>query len=195
MTFKFDMPDVIPVFPLPGALLLPRAKLPLHIFEPRFLSMIEDCMKTSSRLIGMVQPYQARDGETRLHSIGCAGRLNQFSETEDGRYMVTLSGMSRFRIKDEVEGFTPYRRCHVSWAGFERDLKRYFDDRQLSTDWDTMQEADDELLINSLSMLCPFEPEDKQALLEAPSLSTRRETLTTLLEFALRGGTDEDLLQ
>ena len=213
MTFKFDMPDVIPVFPLPGALLLPRAKLPLHIFEPRFLSMIEDCMKTSSRLIGMVQPYQARDGETRLHSIGCAGRLNQFSETEDGRYMVTLSGMSRFRIKDEVEGFTPYRRCHVSWAGFERDLgkmerddnfdrasfmgalKRYFDDRQLSTDWDTMQEADDEFLINSLSMLCPFEPEDKQALLEAPSLSTRRETLTTLLEFALRGGTDEDLLQ
>jgi len=93
--------------------------------------------------------------------------------------MVTLSGMSRFRIKDEVEGFTPYRRCHG----------------QLSTDWDTMQEADDELLINSLSMLCPFEPEDKQALLEAPSLSTRRETLTTLLEFALRGGTDEDLLQ
>jgi len=123
--------------------------------------------------------------------------------------MVTLSGMSRFRIKDEVEGFTPYRRCHVSWAGFERDLgKMERDDNfdrasfmgalkrwQLSTDWDTMQEADDELLINSLSMLCPFEPEDKQALLEAPSLSTRRETLTTLLEFALRGGTDEDLLQ
>ena len=213
MTLRFDIPDVIPVFPLPGALLLPRAKLPLHIFEPRYLSMIEDCMKTPSRFIGMVQPYKSRGGETKLHSIGCAGRLNQFSETEDGRFMVTLSGMSRFRIKEEVEGFSPYRRCHVSWDGFERDLgkfeqdenfdrsvfmaglKRYFDDRQLSTDWETMQEADDELLINSLSMLCPFEAEDKQALLEAPSLSTRRETLATLIEFALRGGAGEDFLQ
>ena len=213
MTLRFDMPDVIPVFPLPGALLLPRAKLPLYIFEPRYLNMIEDCIKTPSRFIGMVQPYKSRGGDVKLHSIGCAGRVNQFSETEDGRFMVTLSGMSRFRIKEEVEGFAPYRRCHVSWDGFERDLgkfeqdenfdrsvfmaglKRYFDDRQLSTDWETMQEADDELLINSLSMLCPFEAEDKQALLEAPSLSTRRETLATLIEFALRGGTGEDFLQ
>ena len=127
--------------------------------------------------------------------------------------MVTLSGISRFRIKEEVEGFAPYRRCHVTWGGFEGDLgkvekdptfdrkaflgilKRYFDNQQLSTDWDTMKDADDELLINSLSMLCPFEPEDKQALLEAPNLTTRRETLTTLIEFALRGGVDEDLLQ
>ena len=212
MILRFDMPDVIPVFPLPGALLLPRAKLPLHVFEPRYLSMIEDCMKTSSRFIGMVQTYQSR-GETKLHSIGCAGRLNQFSETEDGRYMVTLSGMSRFRIKEEVEGFAPYRRCHITWDGFERDLgkvekdktfdrptfmaglKRYFEHQELSTDWETMQGADDELLINSLSMLCPFEPGDKQALLEAPSLSTRRETLTTLIEFAMRGGAGEDFLQ
>jgi Lon protease-like protein len=212
MTLRYDMPDVIPVFPLPGALLLPRAKLPLHVFEPRYLSMIEDCMKTSSRFIGMVQTYQS-GGEAKLHSIGCAGRLNQFSETEDGRYMVTLSGVSRFRIKEEVEGFAPYRRCHVVWDGFERDLgkvekdktfdrpvfmaglKRFFEYQELSTDWETMQEADDELLINSLSMLCPFEPGDKQALLEAPSLSTRRETLTTLIEFALRGGADEDFLQ
>ena len=212
MILRFDMPDVIPVFPLPGALLLPRAKLPLHVFEPRYLSMIEDCMKTSSRFIGMVQTYQSR-GETKLHSIGCAGRLNQFSETEDGRYMVTLSGMSRFRIKEEVEGFAPYRRCHITWDGFERDLgkvekdktfdrpafmaglKRYFDHQELSTDWESMQGADDELLINSLSMLCPFEPGDKQALLEAPSLSTRRETLTTLIEFAMRGGAGEDFLQ
>ena len=213
MTLRYDMPDVIPVFPLPGALLLPRAKLPLHIFEPRYLNMIEDCMKTASRFIGMVQPYSGRDGSVVLHSIGCAGRLSQISETEDGRYMVTLSGISRFRVKEEVEGFAPYRRCHVTWGGFEGDLgkvekdpsfdrkaflsilKRYFDKQQLSTDWDMMKDADDELLINSLSMLCPFEPEDKQALLEAPSLTTRRETLTTLIEFALRGGVDEDLLQ
>ena len=212
MKLRYDLPDVIPVFPLTGALLLPRAKLPLHVFEPRYLSMIEDCMKTPSRFIGMVQTYQSR-GEPKLHSIGCAGRLNQFSETEDGRYMVTLSGVSRFRIKEEVEGFAPYRRCHVVWDGFERDLgkvekdktfdrpafmaglKRFFEHQELSTDWETMQGADDELLIKSLSMLCPFEPGDKQALLEAPSLSTRRETLTTLIEFALRGGADEDFLQ
>ena len=213
MILKFDMPDVIPVFPLPGALLLPRAKLPLHIFEPRFLSMIEDCMKTSSRLIGMVQPYQARNGETRLHSIGCAGRLNQFSETEDGRYMVTLSGVSRYRIGAEVDGFTPYRRFETSWTGFEGDLaksekdpgfrrqtffkllERYFENRGLSTDWETLKDADDELLINSLSMLLEFESEDKQALLEAPSLMTRRETLITLIEYSMRGGNSDEMLQ
>ena len=200
-----DLTDAIPVFPLPGALLLPRARLPLHIFEPRYLSMIDDCLATRSRLIGMVQPYDAPGG-SRLHSIGCAGRLTALSETEDGRYMITLSGVSRFRIQRELADGTPYRRCAVAWAGFERDLgpsetdpaldrpaflallTRFFAARGLSTDWDAIREAEDELLINSLSMLVPFSPEDRQALLEAPSLSTRRETLATLIEFALRGG-------
>ena len=205
-----DLPGTIPVFPLPGALLLPRARLPLHIFEPRYLAMLDDTMKTSHRLIGMVQPREVPGSDVRrLHAIGCAGRLTQFSETEDGRYMITLSGISRFRIQEEVTGFTPYRRCDVSWEGFSRDLGptendpgfdresfltllgRYFDALSLSTDWDSMKEAEDELLINSLSMLCPFDPEEKQALLEAPSLTTRRETLVTLLEFALRGGSAE----
>ena len=204
-----DLPDTIPVFPLPGALLLPRGKLPLHIFEPRYLAMIEDAMKPPSRLIGMIQPYDAPGKAGKLHSIGCAGRLTAFNETDDGRYMITLSGMSRFRVTEEVEGFAPYRRCRVSWAGFDRDLGpverdpefardvfmnalcRYFDDQGLKTDWDQLGDAEDELLINSLSMLCPFAPEDKQALLEAPSLSTRRETLMTLIEYALRGGDDE----
>ncbi|MCF6444801.1 LON peptidase substrate-binding domain-containing protein [Nereida sp. MMG025] len=207
-----DLPDTIPVFPLPGALLLPRARLPLHIFEPRYLQMIEDCMKTSTRLIGMVQPYEGR-GDNGLHAIGCAGRLTAFSETEDGRYMVTLAGASRFRVRNEVTGFSPYRRCEVSWDGFDRDLgreetdkgfdrpafldllARFFEDQDLKTDWDSLKEADEELLINSLSMLCPFEPEDKQALLEAPTLQTRRETLVTLIEFALRGGQAEEILQ
>jgi uncharacterized protein len=208
-----DLPDTIPVFPLPGALLLPRARLPLHIFEPRYLAMIEDCLKTPERLIGMIQPYEAPGGQGRLHAIGCAGRLTAFSETEDGRYMITLAGKSRFRVQQEVQGFTPYRRCEVSWSGFDRDLGpaekdagldreaflkqlgRFFRDKGLSTDWDSLKEAEDELLINSLSMLCPFSPEDKQALLEAPSLSTRRETLVTLIEFALRSGDDQELLQ
>jgi len=209
-----DLPDTIPVFPLPGALLLPRARLPLHIFEPRYLAMLDDTLKTPHRLIGMVQPCEMpRGGESRLHRIGCAGRVTAFSETEDGRYMITLSGISRYRVLKEQSGFTPYLKADVSWDGFARDfasseddpdfdrdsfmplLSRFFESRGLSTDWDSLREAEDELLINSLSMLCPFAPEDKQALLEAPSLSTRRETLVTLIEFALRSGTDEERMQ
>ena len=210
---KHTQPDVLPVFPLPGALLLPRSRLPLHLFESRYLQMLDDTLKTEHRLIGMIQPYDGPDKQDQLHSIGCAGRLTAFSETEDGRYMITLSGMSRFRIVEEVSGFTPYRRCEVNWDGFGRDLgpvekdtdfdrdkfmallERFFTDQGLKTDWESLSEAEDELLINSLSMLCPFEPEDKQALLEAPSLSTRRETLVTLIEFALRGGSAEELMQ
>jgi hypothetical protein len=206
-----DLPDTIPLFPLPGALLLPRGNLPLHIFEPRYLQMIEDCMKTRTRLIGMIQPRTGPKGEARMNSIGCAGRLTAFSETEDGRYMITLTGVSRFRLLREVDGFTPYLRAEVSWTDFARDLGRseaddglnrpaflellgrYFSTQGLDTDWDAMKDAEDEFLINSLSMLLPFEPEDKQALLEAPTLKTRRETLVTLLEFALHGGGEEIL--
>jgi Lon protease-like protein len=214
MTRVTELPGSIPVFPLPGALLLPRARLPLHLFEPRYLQMLEDALKTPSRLIGMVQPNARPKGDkSALHRIGCAGRVTQFSETEDGRYMITLCGISRFRIGDEVEGFTPYRRFEVNWDGFDRDqggpehdrgfdrdafldlLDRYFSARDLSADWATLKDADNELLINSLSMLLDFEPEEKQALLEAPSLSTRRETLVTLIEYALRGGQSEDILQ
>jgi Lon protease-like protein len=147
-----------------------------------------------------------------LHTIGCAGRITQFSETEDNRYLITLSGISRFRVLSEVEGFAPYRRCDVTWDGFDRDqgpteddtafdreafldlLGRYFEARALSADWETLKDAEDELLINSLSMMLDFDPEDKQALLEAPSLSTRRETLVTLIEFDLRGG-EGDMMQ
>jgi len=215
MTKHMDMPETIPIFPLPGALLLPRARLPLHLFEPRYLTMLDDALKTPERLIGMVQPNRVpgRNGGTGLHTIGCVGRVTQFSETEDGRYMVTLSGISRFRVLEEVEGFAPYRRAKVSWTGFERDkgaeetddgfsrdrfmnlLSRYFAAQELQTDWDSLKEAEDELLINSLSMLLGFEPEDKQALLEAPSLSTRRETLVTLIEYSMRGGDSEDIMQ
>lgn len=199
-----DLPDIIPLFPVPGALLLPRARLPLHLFEPRYLAMLDDAMKTDGRLIGMIQP----NGESRLHSIGCAGRITSMSETEDGRYMITLSGLSRFRLREEVDGFAPYRRARVDWSGFESDLgpeetdpgldrdglmallERFFEDRGLSTDWGSMEEADPELLINSLSMLCPFEPEERQALLESPDLVARRETLVMLIEYELHGGDD-----
>ena len=213
MTKKIDLPDTIPVFPLSGALLLPRTRLPLNLFEPRYLQMLDDVLKTDHRLIGMVQSYDGPDGVNKLHSIGCAGRVTAFSETDDGRYMITLAGASRFRLIGEVDGFVPYRRARVNWQGFERDLGgvesddtfdrqkfidalgRFFDDQGLQTDWESLREAEDELLINSLSMLCSFEPEDKQALLEAPSLTTRRETLTTLIEYSLRGGSSEEIMQ
>jgi len=209
-----DLPSVLPIFPLPGALLLPRARLPLNLFEPRYLQMFDDALKTDARLIGMVQPNEVagRDGNG-LHMIGCAGRITQFSETEDGRYMMTLGGVSRFRVIKEAEGFSPYRKCEVNWDGFDRDLgdveqdvvfdrkpflnqlNKYFEAKGLSADWETLEEAEDELLINSLSMMMDFEPEDKQALLEAPSLSTRRETLVTLIEYSLRGGDGGDMMQ
>ena len=213
MMLAADLPDTVPVFPLPGALLLPRSRLPLHVFEPRYLQMLEDTLKTPQRLIGMVQPCPGQSSDEHLHNIGCAGRVTQFSETEDGRYLITLSGVSRFRIEQETNGFTPYRKCEVCWDGYDRDLgkveadtrfdrpefldllERFFMSRSLSTDWEALKDADDELLINSLSMMLDFEPEDKQALLEAPGLATRRKTLTTLIEFALLGGSTEEMLQ
>jgi Lon protease-like protein len=211
-----DLPETIPVFPLPGALLLPRARLPLNIFEPRYLAMLDDTLRTPQRLVGMIQPIvmpEGRGADARLHQIGCAGRVTALQETEDGRYLITLSGVSRFRMVEPQEGFTPYLRARVDWSSFERDLgrcegdpdfdrprflkvlARFFDTAQLSSDWDSMKEAEVELLINSLSILCPFDPEEKQALLEAPTLANRRETLVTLMEFALRGGGDEGTLQ
>ena len=218
MARKFNLPalpDTIPIFPLPGALLLPRARLPLNIFEPRYLAMLDDTLKTAHRLIGMVQPLPAPDGEVeaRLHRIGCAGRVTALQETEDGRYLITLSGASRFRLGELTDGFTPYLRARVDWSEFERDLGRaeedpgfdrggflkvlgrFFDSAQLSSDWDSLKEAEVELLVNSLSILCPFDPEEKQALLEAPTLAERRETLLTLMEFALRSSGDEGAMQ
>lgn len=200
------LPDTIPLFPLPGAVLLPRTRLPLHIFEPRYLQMVEDVLKSGHRLIGMIQPIG--DG---LASVGTAGRLTMFSETDDGRLMISLRAVSRFRLVERIEGFTPYLRGRVDWAGyrgdraatvppdphFERErflerLGRYMAERELSTDWNAAEEADDELLVNSLSMLLPLGVEEKQALLEAPDLPRRRAMLDGLLEYALHGGDDDE---
>jgi Lon protease-like protein len=217
MTRRFalaDLPDVIPVFPLPGALLLPRARLPLNIFEPRYLAMLDDALRSDHRLIGMVQPYETPSPQPKLHLIGCAGRVTSLSETEDGRYLIALTGVSRFRIAGELDGFTPYRRVRAEWADFAADLgpvegddeeapefrreefltvlRRYFDVVRLASDWDSLSEADPELLINSLSMMCPFSVEEKQALMEAPRLSDRTETLIALMQFAIASGGGDD---
>ena len=208
-----DLPDTIPVFPLPGALLLPRARLPLNIFEPRYLAMLDDAMKSEHRLIGMVQPRGDDQQPPKLQKIGCAGRVTSLSETEDGRYLIVLSGIARFRIEQELEGFSPYRRVRVQWSdfaadlgstpalpGFEREeflelLRKFFEVASLSSDWDSLRDADPELLINSLSMMCPFQVEEKQALLESPSLSDRCETLTALFRFAIAAGGEGGPLQ
>lgn len=199
------MPETLPLFPVPGALLLPRSRLPLNIFEPRYLAMIDDALKSEHRLIGMVQPRGnlPEKATVKLQRIGCAGRLTRLIETDDNRYLITLTGISRFRVTAENQGFQPYRTATVNWTSFERDLgtreadsdfdrtkflavlERYFQTAKLAPDWDSLKLADEELLINSLSMLCPFAPEEKQALLEAPNLANRRETLQTLMEFSL----------
>lgn len=200
-----DLPDTLGLFPLPGALLLPRAQLPLHIFEPRYIALVDDALRSAHRLIGMVQPCGAR-----LHKIGCAGRITGFRETEDGRYLLSLTGLSRFRLGDEREEFSPFRRCTPDWAGFDRDrdrkpetdpgldrmrltaqIRRLFRERGGETDWGAIDEAADELFVNALCMIAPLRAEDKQALLEAPTLATRRETLEALIAYALHAPDDD----
>ncbi|MFN3275780.1 MAG: LON peptidase substrate-binding domain-containing protein [Paracoccus sp. (in: a-proteobacteria)] len=208
MPARFDLPDRIPIFPLPGAVLMPRARLPLHIFEPRYLQMLEDALKTNHRMIGMIQPEG--DG---LAAIGCAGRVVAFSETDDGRMMISLGAVSRFRLLDVQDGFAPYLQAQVDWSSFDRDrgapehdaaldrqplftlLARYMEAQGLSTDWEAATQAEDEMLINSLSMMLPLSAGDKQALLESPTLTDRRELLMGLIEFALHGGENEERLQ
>jgi Lon protease-like protein len=207
-----NLPATIPVFPLTGALVLPRARLPLNIFEPRYLQMIDDALKTDHRLIGMIQTREVPSdiGDPPLHSIGCAGRITSFTETDDGRYLISISGVSRFRILNSKTGFTPYMMADVNWTDFERDLGKeevdtsfnrpeflkqleaYFEANELQTDWDSLKDASEEMLINSLSMMCPFGPEERQALLESPCLKTRRETVATLMEFFLRSSEDDE---
>ncbi|RJE83466.1 LON peptidase substrate-binding domain-containing protein [Paracoccus onubensis] len=208
MAFRFDLPSRIALFPLAEAVMLPRAKLPLHVFEPRYLQMLDDTLKTDHRLIGMIQPV---DGG--LADIGCAGRLVAFSESDDGRMMITLRAVSRFRLTGIEEGFAPYQQAQIDWAEFARDLGgpefdpdldrpalldrlcRYAELRQLSTDLKEAGKAADEVLINAFSMLLPFSPGEKQALLETRTLTERRELLEGLIDYALRCGESDEPLQ
>lgn len=202
-----ELPEKLPIFPLSGALLLPRGRLPLQIFEPRYLAMLDDVLRSEHRLVGMIQPVVGGDGA--LYHIGCAGRVVTFSETDDNRYMITLFGASRFRLTKVEEGFAPYLSARVDWSPFAADLvennhepsfdrdgflallRRYLDAQGLSTDWDAIQEAESEMLTNALSMLGVFSVDEKQALLEASTVPERRKVLVSLIEFALAGGSME----
>lgn len=203
-----DLPDSLPVFPLPGVLLLPGGQLPLNIFEPRYLAMIDDAL-AGQRLIGMVQPHPddgTEDvGAARLYRTGCAGRIVAFSETDDRRYLIRLGGLIRFDVGEELEMEKGYRRVRPHWQAYRDDLEARsliaFDRERLfaaldgylraagvSGDWDSLNKADDEPLIVSLAMACPFEASEKQALLEAATQEARAEMMTAIFEMAALGG-------
>jgi uncharacterized protein len=205
-----DLPDVIPVFPLSGALLLPRGQMPLNIFEPRYVAMVDDAL-AGPRLIGMIQPEPAHRKAERpkLYRIGCVGRLTQFGETGDGRYLIELTGVARFSIAEEMTVTTPYRQCRVDYAPFADDfvarkgedavdrkallaaLASFLKANDLKADWDGIENAPNEALVNALAMMPPYGAAEKQALLEAPDLKTRAEILVAVTEIELaKAGTE-----
>ena len=211
-----DCPAIIPVFPLPGALLLPRGQMPLNIFEPRYLAMIDDALR-SQRIIGMIQPDAEGGGAPmapKLYRVGCAGRICQFAETGDGRYLISLTGIARFRVESELAGATAYRRCQVSYEDFSTDfearageaavdregvlkaLRDFVEVNDLKVDWAGIDEAPNEALVNALCMMSPFGVREKQAMLEASDLKTRAEVLIAVTEMELvRGDGSEPTLQ
>jgi uncharacterized protein len=201
-----DLAQVIAVFPLPGALLLPRGQMPLNIFEPRYLAMVDDAMRFEHRLIGMIQPDTAHPGpeeRPNLYKVGCVGRITQLSETGDGRYLIQLTGIARFRIEEELAVATPYRQCRVDYQPFVDDfiarkgedavdrpsllqaLSNFLKANDLKADWDGIEKAPNEALVNALAMMSPYGSAEKQALLEAPDLKTRAEILVAVTEIEL----------
>jgi Lon protease-like protein len=201
-----DLPEVIPVFPLPGALLLPRGQMPLNIFEPRHLAMIDDALRDGHRLIGMIQPDPSHAGPADappLFKIGCVGRITQLAESGDGRYLIELTGVARFRIEQELPVKTDYRQCRVTYVPFTDDfiarkgedavdreavltaLRAFMKANDLKADWEGIDQAPNEALVNALSMMSPYGPAEKQALLEAPDLKTRAELLVAITEIEL----------
>ena len=212
-----DCPAAIPVFPLPGALLLPRGQMPLNIFEPRYIAMVDDALK-ADRVIGMIQPDPDASGALlvpKLYAVGCAGRITQFSETGDGRYLITLVGIARFRVEEELTVTTAYRQCRVGFGTYQSDfqarageeavdrasvlkaLRDFIAANDVKVDWKGIDQAPNEALVNALCMMSPYGPREKQAMLEAPDLKTRAEVLVavTEIELARGGGVTEPTLQ
>ena len=198
-----DLPKQIPLFPLAGALLLPRTDLPLNIFEPRYLLMIEEAMR-ADRVIGIIQPQGSSDtNQPNLESVGCAGRITSYSETDDGRLLVTITGICRFSVVNEIEVNTPYRQADVDYRPFAVDFvsetgarsvnrdqlikafRQYLEANDMSADWNEVEAVSTEVLVNTLSLLAPYPARDKQALLEAPDLKSRADVLVALTELAL----------
>jgi len=201
-----DLPKTIPIFPLNGALLLPGGRLPLNIFEPRYLAMVADALQSSHRLIGMIQTNDANtqdELQPMLYSVGCVGKISSFEETPDGRYLISLDGLIRFKMTKELEMKDGYRRASVEYGNFIRDLETappkinrdrllsalrlYFDAKGFTADWDAIKTCESEKLVTTLSMICPLGFQDKQALLEAANTGARADMLSTLLEMENSG--------
>jgi Lon protease-like protein len=203
-----DLPSVIPIFPLAGALLLPRRPLPLSIFEPRYLAMIDDAL-SGDRLIGMIQPSggeESADQWPALCAVGCVGRITQFAETGDGRCFVTLTGVARFGVVAEAPAATLYRQARVDFAPFSNDfregegenavdrsglltaLRKFAEANKFKVDWDDIKKASNEALVNGLSMLSPYGAKEKQALLEASDLKARADMLVAITQMELARG-------
>ncbi len=205
-----ELPASLPIFPLSGVLLLPGGRLPLNIFEPRYLEMFDDAL-AGERLIGMIQPTESErsgDPPPATYRTGCAGRISAFSETDDGRYLVTLTGLIRFDVAEELPAVGSYRRVRPDYGRFPEDLecaaegierepllealRLYFSAHSLESDWSAIEDADDEPLVTSLAMVCPLEPSEKQMLLEAGTLRERAETLRAILELSVHAAGQED---
>src|SRR6201998_1212572 len=202
-----DLPEIIPVFPLPGALLLPRGQMPLNIFEPRYLAMVDDAFRDGHRLIGMIQPDVAHSRKNpdkpALFRVGCVGRITQLAESGDGRYILELTGVSRFKVVKEETALTPYRQCQADYFPFIDDfparkgegavdreallavLSDFLKANNLKVDWEGIESAPNEALVNALAMMSPYGPAEKQAMLEAPDLKTRAEILIAVTEMDL----------
>lgn len=212
-----ELPETVPVFPLEGVLLLPRGQLPLNIFEPRYLQMFEDAL-AKGRLLGIVQPFDDEDGTQALQKIGCLGRISSFSETDDGRMVVSLTGVARFAVAEELNVLTPYRQIRADYRPFESDLiadvgsldvnrdgvldvlKRYLEANGMSADWSAIESSNNEALVNSLCIISPYGAQEKQAMLEAATLAERAEILIALTEMVLAqlsqsGGANDNAMQ
>ena len=210
-TIASSLPDELPVFPLTGAVLLPQARLPLNIFEPRYLAMVEDALG-KGRVIGMIQPSAYDEDASApppLYSVGCAGRITSFNETEDGRLLIVLTGMCRFRVMAEMQASRIYRTVRPDWKPYLADLEEtepaeidrarlldllhvYFRKNAISVDWNTVQNAPNDVLVPTIIMISPLEPNEKQALLEAENFAARARMLATLLEMAVTPQTDSE---
>lgn len=206
-----DLPTELPLFPLPGVLLLPRGRIPLNVFEPRYLAMTEDAL-ANGRMIGMIQPKAyAPDpvpDDARLFGVGCVGRITSFTETDDGRFAITLTGLCRFRAVAELAGRGGYRRAQVDFGPFVHDMDvdggrlsdrarlltavtAFFESREIHADFDVMEKASDEALVTALAMVCPLDGREKQGLLECEGIAQRGDMLTTLLEMATHGDRED----
>jgi uncharacterized protein len=202
---KGQLPAVLPLFPLSGTVLLPGGTLPLNVFEPRYLAMTADALK-GDRMIGMVQPREGQEKAQNppVYRTGCAGRVTSFAETDDGRYLVTLSGHCRFDIAEELERLHGYRRVRPDFTPYLGDLEEaadgaidrqrlldslraYFKAQSIQADWKAIEDSSDERLVSTLAMVCPFQPNEKQALLESPDLSARGRTMIAILDMASLG--------